>query len=156
MIADGALEDPAPDYCLGIHLWNDLEVGAVSAVSGPTMSGAGIFEITVTGKGGHGAMPHQTADPIVCSAQLILALQTIVSRNVDPLDLVVITVGKLEGGSARNIIPQTVKFSGSFRLFREETRELVKTRIGEVAQGVAAGHGLPRRCGLRPGHRRRD
>lgn len=141
MIADGALEDPAPDYCLGIHLWNDLEVGAVSAVSGPTMSGAGIFEITVTGKGGHGAMPHQTADPIVCSAQLILALQTIVSRNVDPLDLVVITVGKLEGGSARNIIPQTVKFSGSFRLFREETRELVKTRIGEVAHGVAAAMG---------------
>ena len=141
MIADGALEDPAPDYCLGIHLWNDLEVGAVSAVAGPTMSGAGIFEITVTGKGGHGAMPHQTADPIVCSAQLILALQTIVSRNVDPLDLVVITVGKLEGGSARNIIPQTVTFSGSFRLFREETRELVKTRIGEVAQGVAAAMG---------------
>ncbi len=141
MIADGALEDPAPDYCLGIHLWNDLEVGAVSAVAGPTMSGAGIFEITVTGKGGHGAMPHQTADPIVCSAQLILALQTIVSRNVDPLDLVVITVGKLEGGSARNIIPQTVKFSGSFRLFREETREFVKTRIGEVARGVAAAMG---------------
>ena len=141
MIADGALEDPAPDYCLGIHLWNDLEVGAVSAVAGPTMSGAGVFEITVTGKGGHGAMPHQTADPIVCSAQLILALQTIVSRNVDPLDLVVITVGKLEGGSARNIIPQTVTFSGSFRLFREETRELVKTRIQEVAQGVAAAMG---------------
>ncbi len=141
MIADGALEDPAPDFCLGIHLWNDLEVGAVSAVSGPTMSGAGVFEITVTGKGGHGAMPHQTADPIVCSAQLILALQTIVSRNVDPLDLVVITVGKLEGGSARNIIPQTVTFSGSFRLFREETRELVKARIQEVAQGVASAMG---------------
>ncbi len=141
MIADGVLENPAPDYTLGIHLWNDLEVGAISVVSGPTMSGAGVFEITVTGKGGHGAMPHQTADPIVCSAQLILALQTIVSRNVDPLDLVVITVGTLEAGSARNIIPQTVKLTGSFRLFREETRELVKTRIQAVADGVAGAMG---------------
>ncbi len=141
MIADGVLETPAPDYTLGIHLWNDLEVGEVSVVSGPTMSGAGVFEITVTGKGGHGAMPHQTADPIVCSAQMILALQTIVSRNVNPLDMVVITVGKLEAGSARNIIPQTVTFSGSFRLFREETRELVKTRIQAVADGVAAAMG---------------
>lgn len=141
MIADGVLESPAPDYTLGIHLWNDLEVGAISVVGGPTMSGAGVFEITVTGKGGHGAMPHQTADPIVCSAQLILALQTIVSRNVDPLDLVVITVGTLEAGSARNIIPQTVKLTGSFRLFREETRELVKTRIQQVADGVASAMG---------------
>ena len=141
MIADGVLETPAPDYTLGIHLWNDLEVGTVSVVSGPTMSGAGVFEITITGKGGHGAMPHQTVDPIVCSAQLILALQTIVSRNVDPLDLVVITVGTLEAGSARNIIPQTAKLTGSFRLFREETRELLKTRIQEVADGVANAMG---------------
>ena len=141
MIAAGVLETPAPDYTLGIHLWNDLEVGTVSVVSGPTMSGAGMFEITVTGKGGHGAMPHQTADPIVCSAQMILALQTIVSRNVNPLDMVVVTVGKLEAGSARNIIPQTAAFSGSFRLFREETRELVKTRIRDVAQGVAGAMG---------------
>ena len=141
MVADGVLENPAPDYTLGIHLWNDLEAGQVSVVTGPTMSGAGIFEIIVTGKGGHGAMPHQTADPIVCGAQLILALQTIVSRNVDPLDMVVITVGKLEGGTARNIIPQTVSLKGSFRLFREETRELVKRRIREVAAGVASAHG---------------
>ena len=141
MIADGALESPAPDYCLGIHLWNDLEVGNVSVVSGPAMSGAGLVEITITGRGGHGAMPHQTADPIVCSAQVIVALQSIVSRNVDPLDLVVITIGTLHGGSARNIIPQTVTFSGSFRLFREETRELIKKRIKEITEGVASAMG---------------
>ncbi len=141
MIADGALESPAPDICLGIHLWNDLEVGKVSVVSGPTMSGAGVFEIEIRGKGGHGAMPQQTADPIVCSAQLITALQSIVSRNVDPQDLVVITIGTIHGGSARNIIPQTVRFSGSFRLFREETRELIKTRIRELAEGVAGAMG---------------
>ena len=140
MVADGVLEAPKPDYTLGIHLWNDLEVGQVSVVSGPTMSGAGVFEITITGKGGHGAMPHQTADPIVCGAQLILALQTIVSRNVDPLDMVVITIGTLNGGTARNIIPQTVSLTGSFRIFREATRELVQRRIREVCEGVAAAH----------------
>ena len=141
MIADGALEAPVPDRSLGIHLWNDLEVGKVSVVSGPTMSGAGLFEITITGKGGHGAMPHQTADPIVCAAQIIVALQSIVSRNVDPLDLVVVTIGQLQGGSARNIIPQTVSFSGSFRLFREASRDLIKSRMYEIATGVASAMG---------------
>ncbi len=141
MIAEGALENPTPDVSLGIHLWNDLEVGTVSVVDGPTMSGAGVFEITINGKGGHGAMPHQTADPIVCAAQVIVALQSIVSRNVDPLDMVVISIGTIQGGSARNIIPQSVTFNGSFRLFREETRELVKQRIQAVAEGVAAGMG---------------
>lgn len=141
MIADGALESPAPDYCLGIHLWNDLEVGDVSVVSGPTMSGAGVFEITIAGVGGHGAMPHQTADPIVCAAQVIVALQSIVSRNVDPQDLAVITIGTIQGGSARNIIPQSVGFTGSFRIFREETREMIKRRMREVAESVAAAMG---------------
>ena len=141
MIADGALDSPAPDYCLGIHLWNDLEVGTVSAVSGPTMSGAGVFEITITGVGGHGAMPHQTADPILCAAQVIVALQSIVSRNVDPQDMVVITIGTIQGGSARNIIPQSVSFNGSFRLFREGTRELIKIRMRQVAEGVASAMG---------------
>ncbi len=141
MVADGALEAPVPDRSLGIHLWNDLEVGTVSVVDGPTMSGAGVFEITITGKGGHGAMPHQTADPIVCSAQIIVALQSIVSRNVDPLDTVVLTIGTLQGGSARNIIPQTVSFSGSYRLFREEARALIKSRIHEIATGIAQAMG---------------
>ena len=141
MIADGALETPAPDISLGIHLWNDLEVGQVSAVPGPTMSGAGMFEITVTGKGGHGAMPHQTADPVVAAAQVIVALQSLVSRNVDPLDMVVLTIGTIQGGSARNIIPTSVTFNGSYRLFREETRDLIKTRMREIAEGVAQGMG---------------
>lgn len=141
MIADGALESPAPDYCLGIHLWNDLEVGDVSVVSGPTMSGAGVFEIAIAGVGGHGAMPHQTADPIVCAAQVIVALQSIVSRNVDPQDLAVITIGTIQGGSARNIIPQSVSFTGSFRIFREGTRDLIKRRMRQVAESVAAAMG---------------
>lgn len=141
MIADGALESPAPDRTLGIHLWNDLEVGKVSVVTGPTMSGVGLFEVTVTGKGGHGAMPHQTADPILCAAQIVVALQSIVSRNVDPSDMVVVSIGQIHGGSARNIIPQSVTFSGTYRLFREETRDLIKTRIRDIATGIASGMG---------------
>lgn len=141
MIEDGALQSPSPDRALGIHLWNDLEVGAVSVVSGPVMSGAGMFEITVTGKGGHGAMPHQTADPIVCAAQMIVALQSIVSRNADPLDTVVLSIGKIHGGSARNVIPQSVAFGGSFRIFREETRAMIAARIREIAAGTATAMG---------------
>lgn len=141
MIEDGALESPSPDRSLGIHLWNDLEVGKVSVVSGPVMSGAGMFEITVTGRGGHGAMPHQTADPIVCAAQMITALQSIVSRNADPLDTVVLSIGKIGGGSARNVIPQSVTFGGSFRIFREDTRAMVAARIHEIAAGTATAMG---------------
>ena len=141
MIEDGALESPSPDRALGIHLWNDLEVGKVSVVSGPVMSGAGMFEITVTGRGGHGAMPHQTADPIVCAAQMITALQSIVSRNADPLDTVVLSIGKIGGGSARNVIPQSVTFGGSFRIFREDTRAMVAARIHEIAAGTATAMG---------------
>ena len=141
MIEDGVLEHPAPDLSLGIHLWNDLEVGTVSVVSGPVMSGAGMFEITIVGRGGHGAMPHQTADPIVCAAQVIVALQSIVSRNVDPLDMVVLSIGNIHGGKARNVIPQSVTFGGSFRLFREETRDMVAARIREIASGVATAMG---------------
>lgn len=141
MVADGVLTSPKPDISLGIHLWNNLEVGTTSIVSGPVMSGASMFEIEVTGKGGHGAMPHQTADPIVCASQIIVALQSIVSRNADPLDTVVISVGTIHGGVARNVIPQTVTFEGTFRIFREETREMVSKRIHEIATGVATAMG---------------
>jgi amidohydrolase len=141
MIADGVLTLPKPDVSLGIHLWNDLEVGITSIVSGPVMSGASKFEVEVTGKGGHGAMPHQTVDPIVCSAQIIVALQSIVSRNADPLDTVVVSIGTIHGGNAQNVIPQTVKFVGNFRIFREETRTLVANRIKEISTGVATAMG---------------
>lgn len=141
MIADGVMESPKPDISLGIHLWNDLELGTASVVSGPAMAGANGFSITVTGKGGHGAMPHQTHDPIVCAAQIIVALQTIISRNADPLDTVVLSIGQISGGDAGNVIPQTVSFGGSYRIFREESREMVSQRIKDIANGVATAMG---------------
>lgn len=151
MIADGVMESPKPDVSLGIHLWNDLEVGTVSVVSGPAMSGASGFEITVTGKGGHGAMPHQTADPIVCASQIIVTMQSVVSRNADPLDTVVLTVGKIQGGNAMNVIPQTVTFGGSFRIFNEDARKLVETRLKEIATGVATAMGCSAEVNIRYG-----
>lgn len=141
MIADGVLSSPKPDISLGIHLWNDLEVGTVSVVSGPVMSGGTMFEIEVVGKGGHGAMPHQTIDPIVCAAQIIVALQSTISRNLNPLDTAVVSIGEIHGGTARNVIPQSVIFAGSFRFFREETHEMLSHRIREIAEGVATGMG---------------
>ncbi len=151
MIADGVMESPTPDISLGIHLWNDLEVGTVSVVSGPAMSGASGFEIIVTGKGGHGAMPHQTADPIVCASQIIVAMQSIVSRNANPLDTVVLTVGKIQGGNAMNVIPQTVTFGGSYRIFSEDARELVETRLKQIATSVATAMGCSAEVNIRYG-----
>jgi len=141
MIADGIFDAPVPDITLGIHLWNDLEVGKVSATAGPVMSGAGMFKITITGKGGHGAMPQQTADPIVCTAQIIVALQSIVSRNVDPQDTVVLSVGMIQAGGALNIIPQTATIGGTYRLFQESMRDLIKARIQTIAEHVAQAMG---------------
>lgn len=141
MIDEGVLTSPKPDISLGIHLWNDLEVGTVSIVSGPTMSGGSMFEVIVNGRGGHGATPHQTADPIVCAAQIIVALQTAISRNLNPLDTAVLSIGMIEGGTALNVIPQAVKFAGSYRFFREETHEMLAQRIREIAEGVATAMG---------------
>jgi len=151
MLDDGVMESPKPDVSLGIHLWNDLEVGTVSMVSGPAMSGVNGFEVTVTGKGGHGAMPHQTADPIVCAAQIIVALQSIVSRNADPLDTVVLSIGQISGGDAMNVIPQTVSFGGSYRIFSEDARDLVTERLTAIATGVATAMGCTAEVDIRYG-----
>ncbi len=151
MIDDGVMESPKPDISLGIHLWNDFEVGTASIVQGPTMAGANGFEITVTGKGGHGAMPHQTHDPIVCASQIIVALQSIVSRNADPLDTVVLSIGQISGGHAMNVIPQTVSFGGSYRIFNEDAREMVTQRMTAIAEGVATAMGCTAEVKIRYG-----
>ena len=151
MIDDGVLTSPKPDISLGIHLWNDLEVGIASVVSGPVMSGANMFSIEVIGKGGHSAMPHQTADPIVCAAQIIVALQSIVSRNADPLDTVVVSIGTIQGGNAGNVIPQSVTLAGNYRIFREETRDMVTDRINAIATSVATAMGCKAEVTIRAG-----
>jgi amidohydrolase len=128
MIRDAALE-PRPEACFGLHLWNELEVGRVDARPGPIYASADAFDITLTGSGGHGAMPHQVADPIVASAELIVALQTLVSRETPPLEPAAFTIGSIHGGTAPNIIPARVELQGTLRAFDPAVRERLLSRL---------------------------
>ncbi len=137
MIAEGVLEQPRPDYCLGVHVWNDQPVGWLGIAPGPVMAAGEIFQVRVKGQGGHGAIPHLAVDPVVASAHIITALQSIVSRNVSPLHTAVVSVTTMKAGDAFNVIPSEVTFSGTIRTFLPETRDLVLQRFHEVITGVA-------------------
>jgi amidohydrolase len=141
MIADGALDDPRPDVCYGLHLWNDMPHGLVAVTAGPFMAGADGLHITVRGRGSHAALPHQAADPIVAAAALVLALQTVVSRSVPPLETAVVSVTQVQAGTALNIIPEQVTLAGTIRTFRPEVRDLVIERVNAIAAATAAAHG---------------
>ncbi len=141
MVDEGVLENPRPDVVLAIHVWNEKPVGTVGASPGATMAAAEKWTCTVRGKGGHGALPHQTVDPIVATAQIIAALQSVVSRNVSPLETAVVTVGTVHGGDAFNIIPTQVDLSGTIRTYSPQVREMVLRRVREVVEGVAAACG---------------
>jgi amidohydrolase len=137
MIADGVLQDPRPDVSLGLHLWNLMPVGRVGVREGPFMAAADEWRCVITGQGGHGALPHQTRDPIVAAAQVVSALQGIVAREMDPLDTAVVTVGKIQGGDAFNVIPDAVELEGTLRTFLPETRTMVTERVRQICEGVA-------------------
>lgn len=107
MIAEGALDGPRAQHSLALHFWNEKPLGWLGIPAGPLMAGADLFTIRLTGKGGHGAAPHRTIDPVAAAAQVISALQTIVSRNLSPLEAAVVTVARLRAGEAYNVIPQT-------------------------------------------------
>lgn len=141
MIAGGALENPKPDYCLGMHLWNERPVGWAGVVPGPLMAGADKFKVVIAGKGGHGAIPDQTIDPIAAAAQIVTALQTIISRNVPPLKTAVVSVTYFRAGEAYNVIPQTAEIRGTIRTFEPEIRKIVIKRFEEIVRGVSEAMG---------------
>jgi amidohydrolase len=141
MVREGVLESPAPDVFLATHVWIDKPVGTADVTPGPAMAAAEEFSCTIYGEGGHGAAPHQTVDPITTAAQVITALQTVVSRNVAPLEEAVISIGTIHGGDAFNVIPPRVEMTGTVRFFKPEVRELVLRRLREVIEGVAAACG---------------
>jgi amidohydrolase len=143
MLNDGLLDDPRPDYALALHVWSDLEVGTVALKSGPVMASADQFTARIIGKGGHGAMPHQTIDPVVIASQAVLALQTTVSRNIDPLQPACVTVGKVWAGSAFNVIPGEAVLEGTVRAFSETVRSTLERRCREIIEE------LPRAFGAR-------
>ncbi len=141
MVADGALSDPVPDAAFGLHLWNTMPMGRVVAQAGPLMAAADTLHITVRGRGGHGALPHETVDAVAVTGQVLSALQTIVSRNVDPQETAVLTIGTVHGGTAFNVIAETVEMRGTIRTFSPTVRETVLTRLRVLLDGVTAGLG---------------
>lgn len=141
MMRDGVLDSPKVDTTLSLHLWNEKPVGWINVASGPVMAGAEEFHVKLTGKGGHGAMPHTTIDPVTATAQIINALQTIVSRNVSPLHTAVVSVTKVDIGTAFNVIPQEARFSGTIRTFDLDVRKLVLDRVERVVRGIAEALG---------------
>ncbi|AJC72366.1 MAG: amidohydrolase [Thermococcus sp.] len=140
MIEGGALE--GIDAIFGFHVWMDLPSGVIGIREGPFLAGAGIFGGKLVGKGGHGASPHETKDPVPALAELVLAYQTIVSRNVNPIETGVVSVTSVHAGTAFNVIPETAEFKGTFRFFKPEIGELIKKRMDEIARGVAIAHNL--------------
>lgn len=140
MIAEGVLEGigPMPQVALAAHLWTEIPLGQVGVADGPIMAAAEAWECRLQGRGGHGAAPHQTADPIVAAAQIILAWQTAVSRNVDPRQTAVLSVGSVHAGEAFNIIPDTVTLKGTIRTFEPQVRQTMLRRLREIATGIAA------------------
>ena len=134
---------PRPDFALSLHVAPTLPADTVGICPGYAWACADQVQITVLGVGGHGATPHKTRDPIVLSAQLILALQTIVSREIDPIDPAVISIGTIHGGSAFNIIPDEVRLTLTLRTYAPEIREKLIAAIHRQAKGLALAAGLP-------------
>jgi amidohydrolase len=145
MLKDGLFTRfPKPDFALAIHDDASLPAGQVAYTSGYTMASSDSVDITVFGRGGHGAQPQNTVDPIVIAARTVLALQTIVSRENNPLDPAVITVGTIHGGTKNNIIPDEVKLELTVRSYKPEVRKRLLASIERVAKGEAMAGGAPR------------
>lgn len=141
MLAEGILENPKPDYCLALHIWNEKPIGWVGVVDGPLMSGAAMFSIRLTGKGGHGALPHLAVDPIAAAAQIITGIQTIVARNLSPLEAGVVTVAQIHAGETFNVIPKSVEIKGTIRAFEPAVRERIVERFKKLVLGISDAMG---------------
>lgn len=137
MIEENVLDNPKVDAMIGLHVEETLDCGKIMFKDGVVNAASNPFKIKVKGRGGHGAYPHSTVDPILIASNIIISLQGIVSREVNTMNPVVITVGKINGGSAQNIIPEEVEFEGVIRTMNKEDRELVKNRLIEVSTGIA-------------------
>jgi amidohydrolase len=138
MIKEGILENPKVDCVIGLHVDEAIETGKIGIKRGVVNAASNPFTIKIKGKGGHGAHPDTTVDPIVIASSVIIALQTIISREIPPTDPAVITIGSIHGGTAQNIIPEEVTLSGIIRTMRSEHREYVKNRLIQVTEGITA------------------
>tara|TARA_B100001123_G_C15293108_1_gene1018175 strand:- start:544 stop:1722 length:1179 start_codon:yes stop_codon:yes gene_type:complete len=141
MIEDGMFEDFKIDEVYALHNWPELPLGSFGVNSGPMMAAVDEFDIIVKGRGGHAAIPQLAIDPIIISSQIIIAVQTIISRSIDPVDKALISITKVKGGTAYNVIDDEVKLGGTIRTFKKETRSFIANKIKEVAEGIANAQG---------------
>lgn len=137
MVEEGVADDISSIFAL--HLWPDLPFGTVATKAGPIMAAADSFELKIKGRGGHGAMPHHTTDAVVIAAQVVGALQSVVAREVNPVEPAVLTIGKINAGTAFNIIPEVAEMAGTVRTLDPELRRAIPQRIEELARGIARG-----------------
>jgi amidohydrolase len=140
MMEEGLFERFPASRLFGLHNWPRAPLGTFGMRPGPIMAAADRVEIKVKGQGGHGAMPHLCRDPLVAAAQIVVALQTVIARNVDPVAQGVVSITQCHGGDADNVIPEMVTLRGTCRSFTAEVRALLERRIDEVARGIAAAH----------------
>ena len=141
MVREGVMEHPKPSAAFGLHLWSRLPLNQVIVQEGPLWANAGIFELTVHGQGGHGAMPHETIDATLVASQIVVAWQSIVARNIDPAQTAVLTVGTFHSGDAPNVIAGESKLTGTIRTFDPAIESLLKRRMREVAVGICQAFG---------------
>jgi amidohydrolase len=150
LVAAGVLD--GVDAVVGAHLWAHLPTGAVAVREGPVLAAADEFMLAIRGRGGHGALPHRTVDPIAVGAQVVTNLQHVVARTTDPLDDAVVSVTQFHGGTANNVIPEQAELAGTARSFRPEVRDALRETIGRIARGVAAAHGATCEVDYREGY----
>jgi amidohydrolase len=141
MVREGLFDRFPVEAVYGMHNWPGMPVGRVGASAGPMMAAFDTFDLYIRGKGGHGAMPHQAVDSVLVACELVGALQSIASRNTDPVDALVVTVTQIHGGDAYNVIPGEVYLAGTVRSFREEVRESVAPAMKRIADGICAAYG---------------
>ena len=152
MVEEGLFEKFPCDAVFAMHNKPDLDIGSIVTTPGPLLASSDRFEIRVKGRGTHAAHPHSGIDPFVIGAQIVLALQTIPSRSMDPVDSCVVSVGFMKGGSTYNVIPGELHIGGTARAFRTEVQDLMERRIGEIARGVAATYGAEAEVSYRRGY----
>lgn len=141
MVEEGLFEKFPAESVWGMHNWPGMPVGTFAARSGPMMAAYDMFEIDVTGIGGHGAMPHLGVDPVLVASQIVVALQSIASRNVNPMESVVVSVTQIHGGDAYNVIPQQVKLAGTCRSFNPKVHDKIEPRMRRICENVAEAFG---------------
>jgi amidohydrolase len=139
MVREGVMD--GVDMIIGTHLWSPLGTGMIGVASGPVMASPDTFSMTINGRGGHAGLPHQTIDAIAIGSQVVTNMQHIVSRNTDPLDSVVLSVTKFAGGTALNIIPDSVEIAGTVRLLSAEHRPIIRESMERIIKGITDAHG---------------